>query len=73
MHKFKGLDLGDTYWTPHNRPVGRRVQNMGWTNKNTLWVTSRGGDLLIADNEGITDSFHITKVNSRGFGILDVG
>eukprot|EP00967_Tisochrysis_lutea_P109375 scaffold170213_cov18-Tisochrysis_lutea.AAC.4 len=20
-----------TYWQPHNRPVGRRIQNMGWT------------------------------------------
>jgi len=32
-----------TYWQPHNRPVGRRIQNMGWTPDNK--VSARQGGL----------------------------
>ena len=64
---------GDTFWMPHNRPVNRRVQNMGWTPDSRLWITSRGGDLSISDQPGITESFSASKLGSRGFGLLDVG
>lgn len=64
---------GQTYWAPHNRPVARRLQNMGWTPDNRLWVSTRGGDVLIATEQGVSDKFENRKIPSRGFGILDVG
>mmetsp|Transcript_18427 Transcript_18427/g.39606 ORF Transcript_18427/g.39606 Transcript_18427/m.39606 type:complete len:407 (-) Transcript_18427:753-1973(-) len=64
---------GQTYWIPHNRPAARRVQNMGWTPANQLWLTTRGGDLYVSPETGVTERFDETKFNSRGFGILDVG
>merc|ERR1711977_26360 len=64
---------GDSNWTPHNRPKGRRIQNMGWSPVNTLWLASRGGEVLIGSTEGITEEFISTKIQSRGFGLLDVG
>ena len=32
---------GASYWTPHNRPSTRRLQNMGFTPDNKLWLTSK--------------------------------
>ncbi|CAL5224094.1 g6721 [Coccomyxa viridis] len=64
---------GQTYWQPHNRPTARRVQNMGWTPSNTLWLATRGGDVYLSSEEGVSDKFDQAKLGSRGFGILDVG
>eukprot|EP00884_Botryococcus_braunii_P023649 jgi/Botrbrau1/9969/Bobra.0012s0064.1 len=62
---------GQTYWQPHNRPTARRVQNMGWTPDNKLWLATRGGDVFFGDVS--TEKFDQAKLGSRGFGILDVG
>uniref|UniRef100_A0A7R9V5I5 Photosystem II stability/assembly factor n=1 Tax=Chlamydomonas euryale TaxID=1486919 RepID=A0A7R9V5I5_9CHLO len=70
---FMSWEGGQTYWQPHNRPAARRIQNMGWTPDNRLWLTTRGGDLLFASENGITETFDSGRLNSRGFGILDVG
>lgn len=70
---FMTWEPGQTFWQPHNRPAARRVQNMGWTPGGSLWLTTRGGDLLLSPEIGITEKFDETKFNSRGFGILDVG
>jgi len=64
---------GENYWTPHNRPTGRRVQNMGWSPSGYLWLTTRGGEVLFATEEGVSEDFSISKLQSRGFGILDLG
>eukprot|EP01026_Neomeris_dumetosa_P050167 TRINITY_DN43935_c0_g1_i10.p2 TRINITY_DN43935_c0_g1~~TRINITY_DN43935_c0_g1_i10.p2 ORF type:complete len:200 (-),score=22.57 TRINITY_DN43935_c0_g1_i10:208-807(-) len=64
---------GDTFWFPRNRPVGRRIQNMGWTPGNNLWATTRGGDIFVSPQSGINETFEQSKLGSRGFGILDVG
>merc|ERR1711920_245842 len=64
---------GETEWTPHNRPTGRRIQNMGWGPNNLLWLTSRGGEVLLGSSLGVTEEFFTTKLQSRGFGILDLG
>jgi len=65
---------GQTFWQPHNRPAARRVQNMGWTPAGKLWLTTRGGDVLLSKSEGVDAAdFDETKLSSRGFGILDVG
>lgn len=64
---------GQTYWQPHNRPGARRVQNMGWTPANELWLTTRGGDVLLNQEPGVSDKFETARLTSRGFGVLDVG
>lgn len=65
---------GDSAWAPHNRPATRRVQNMGWTRDDRIWVTTRGGDLLISKSAGSgTEEFGNAKISSRGFGLLDLG
>lgn len=51
----------------------RRVQNMGWTPTNTLWLATRGGDVYFGSDRGAVGSFDQAKLGSRGFGILDVG
>ncbi|KAG1664832.1 hypothetical protein FOA52_007090 [Chlamydomonas sp. UWO 241] len=70
---FMSWEGGQTYWQPHNRPVARRIQNMGWTPAGSLWLTTRGGDLLFSPQKGVSEGFDGSKFNSRGFGILDVG
>ncbi|CAG9461873.1 unnamed protein product [Pedinophyceae sp. YPF-701] len=64
---------GETYWQPHNRPMTRRVQTMGYSPEGKLWLTTRGGDVLFADSPGVTEAFSQSKLGSRGFGVLDVG
>ena len=46
---------------------------MGWTPDGQLWVTTRGGDVLISPEAGVSDKFEDKRIGSRGFGILDVG
>lgn len=63
---------GEENWTPHNRPQARRIQNMGYTPSNDLWLSLRGGDVYFSAS-GSTDQFDQARLGSRGFGILDVG
>jgi photosystem II stability/assembly factor-like uncharacterized protein len=53
--------------------VARRLQNMGWTPDGQLWVSTRGGDVLISPEAGVSEKFEDKRIGSRGFGILDVG
>ena len=64
---------GSYCWEPHNRPAGRRLQNLGWTPEGRLWASTRGGDVYLAAEEGVTESFDKSKLASRGYGILDGG
>jgi photosystem II stability/assembly factor-like uncharacterized protein len=65
---------GQTSWQPHNRPAARRIQNMGWTPSNEMWLSVRGGDLFVSTEPGVAcEKFEQAKLGSRGFGILDVG
>ncbi|CAI9768448.1 unnamed protein product [Fraxinus pennsylvanica] len=64
---------GQAYWQPHNRAVARRIQNMGWRADGGLWLLVRGGGLYLSKGIGITEEFEEIPVQSRGFGILDVG
>ncbi|KAJ1422085.1 WD40/YVTN repeat-like-containing domain superfamily [Sesbania bispinosa] len=61
------------FWQPHNRAVARRIQNMGWRADGGLWLLVRGGGLYLSKGTGITEDFEEVTVQSRGFGILDVG
>uniref|UniRef100_A0A1D1XE28 Photosystem II stability/assembly factor HCF136, chloroplastic n=1 Tax=Anthurium amnicola TaxID=1678845 RepID=A0A1D1XE28_9ARAE len=64
---------GQPYWLPHNRAVARRIQNMGWRADGGLWLLVRGGGLYLSKGIGITEDFDEVSIQSRGFGILDVG
>ncbi|XP_047318239.1 photosystem II stability/assembly factor HCF136, chloroplastic [Impatiens glandulifera] len=64
---------GQPYWQPHNRAVARRIQNMGWRADGGLWLLVRGGGLYLSKGSGLTEDFEEIQVQSRGFGILDVG
>ena len=46
---------------------------MGWTPSNSLWLATRGGDVYLSPDSGISERFDQAKLGSRGFGILDVG
>ncbi|KAF6259737.1 photosystem II stability/assembly factor HCF136 [Scenedesmus sp. NREL 46B-D3] len=71
---FMTWTAGQEYWQPHNRPAARRLQNMGWTPSNQLWLSTRGGEVLINNKSGIEEEdYKSAALNSRGFGILDVG
>lgn len=63
---------GESYWSPHNRPSARRLQNMGYDKNNKIWLTTRGGDLYTGDVTPTGDAFEPAKIASRGFGVLDV-
>ncbi|KAG4979382.1 hypothetical protein JHK85_033340 [Glycine max] len=56
-----------------NRAVARRIQNMGWRADGGLWLLVRGGGLYLSKGKGLTEEFEEVPVQSRGFGILDVG
>ncbi|KAG6575719.1 Photosystem II stability/assembly factor, chloroplastic, partial [Cucurbita argyrosperma subsp. sororia] len=64
---------GQPFWQPHNRAIARRIQNMGWRADGGLWLLVRGGGLFLSKGTGISEEFEEVPVQSRGFGILDVG
>ncbi|XP_061991637.1 photosystem II stability/assembly factor HCF136, chloroplastic [Rosa rugosa] len=70
---FLTWEPGQPYWQPHNRSIARRIQNMGWRADGGLWLLVRGGGLFLSKGTGITEEFEEVPVQSRGFGILDVG
>uniref|UniRef100_A0A453TD57 Photosynthesis system II assembly factor Ycf48/Hcf136-like domain-containing protein n=2 Tax=Aegilops tauschii subsp. strangulata TaxID=200361 RepID=A0A453TD57_AEGTS len=70
---FLTWEPGQLYWQPHNRAVARRIQNMGWRADGGLWLLVRGGGLFLSKGTGIVEDFEEASVQSRGFGILDVG
>ncbi|KAG7014273.1 Photosystem II stability/assembly factor, chloroplastic, partial [Cucurbita argyrosperma subsp. argyrosperma] len=46
---------------------------MGWRADGGLWLLVRGGGLFLSKGTGISEEFEEVPVQSRGFGILDVG
>merc|ERR1712070_1035640 len=46
---------------------------MGWDPSQKLWMTTRGGEVLFGTKLGVTEDFSLSKLQSRGFGILDLG
>jgi photosystem II stability/assembly factor-like uncharacterized protein len=65
---------GQSYWQPHNRASGRRVQSMGWRPDGGIWELTRGGGIYFSNTNQLPeedDDFSEGKIGSRGFGLLD--
>mmetsp|Transcript_15383 Transcript_15383/g.41329 ORF Transcript_15383/g.41329 Transcript_15383/m.41329 type:complete len:405 (+) Transcript_15383:65-1279(+) len=70
---------GNDFWIPHNRATSKRISNMGFVSedlKGGLWMSTNAGGLAVAkDNVDLSQvslDFSDLKVNSAGFGILDL-
>lgn len=64
---------GDMTWIQHNRNSSRRVQNMGYTPDNRLWMLNRGGQVQFSEvGEFETWEKKQTPRESGGFGLLDL-
>ena len=70
---------GDEFWVPHNRETSRRITAMGFVKDKLtegLWMSTAGGELSKAagplDTNLINIAFNKQKIQSGGYGILDV-
>ena len=66
---------GQSYWQPHNRASGRRVQSMGWRPDGGIWELTRGGGIYFSNTDQLPeedDDFSEGTIGSRGFGLLDL-
>jgi len=76
---FLTWEPGQDFWIPHNRGTPRRIQNMGFIEKDIhkgLWMTLNGGKLFISPNEVdlSSDKFDFIEadIKTGGYGITDV-
>lgn len=65
---------GDSEWTPHNRNSSRRLQNMGFTPDQRLWLIARGGQIQLSEPQ-TTEKWEdpITPELSTSWGFLSLG
>lgn len=64
---------GDTEWTPHNRNSSRRLQNMGFTNDERLWLIARGGQIQFTKSDDFEDWDEVIYPEaSTSWGFLDL-
>lgn len=72
---------GSEFWIPHNRATSKRISNMGFVSDKLkdggLWMATNAGGLALLDGAADLSQVQLTfsdlKINSAGFGILDVG
>ena len=65
---------GETEWTPHQRTSSRRLQNMGFTEDEGLWLLARGGQVQFSNSEDYEDwGEPIYPEFSTSWGLRDVG
>jgi len=64
---------GDTEWTPHNRNSSRRLQNMGFTQDERLWLIARGGQIQFTKSTDFEDWDEVIYPEmSASWGFLDL-
>jgi photosystem II stability/assembly factor-like uncharacterized protein len=70
---YSTWEPGQTEWTPHNRNSSRRLQNMGFTEDNRLWLLARGGQIQFSKPDALED-WEEVKYPEAGtsWGFLDV-
>lgn len=65
---------GQTEWTPHQRNSSRRLQNMGFSADERLWLLARGGQIQFSEPEEFENwEEPIYPEPSTSWGLLDVG
>ena len=70
---FSTWEPGQTEWTPHQRTSSRRLQNMGFTNDDNLWLLARGGQIQFSEPESYEDwQEAVYPEFSASWGFLDV-
>jgi photosystem II stability/assembly factor-like uncharacterized protein len=62
---------GQVSWEPHNRNSSRRVQNMGFTQDNQLWMLARGGQIQFSNDSNEWNE-PLTPDRSVSVGLLDL-
>lgn len=69
---YSTWEPGQKVWTPHNRNSSRRVENMGFSEDNRLWMLTRGGQIQFSE-PGKTDEWQETQYPelSTSWGLLD--
>ncbi|WP_036477045.1 photosynthesis system II assembly factor Ycf48 [Myxosarcina sp. GI1] len=70
---YSTWEPGQSEWTPHQRTSSRRLQNMGFSNSDRLWLLARGGQIQFSEPEDF-DSWQeaIYPEFSTSWGLLDV-
>ena len=64
---------GQSEWTGHNRNSSRRLQNMGFTDDERIWLIARGGQLQFSGSEADEDwGDPIYPEFSASWGLLDL-
>jgi photosystem II stability/assembly factor-like uncharacterized protein len=66
---------GASEWTPYNRNSSRRLQNMGFTNDDRLWMIARGGQIQFSEPNAFDTWGKIRNPEdtNNNLGFLDLG
>ncbi len=65
---------GDSEWTPHDRNSSRRIQNMGFSKDDRLWLLARGGQIQFTQSDDFEDWGEVKYPEaSTSWGLLDIG
>jgi photosystem II stability/assembly factor-like uncharacterized protein len=70
---YSTWEPGQSEWTPHNRNSSRRLQNMGFTEDDRLWLIARGGQIQLSKPDA-TEEWEEVKYPeaATSWGFLDV-
>ncbi|MGF1542470.1 MAG: photosynthesis system II assembly factor Ycf48 [Pleurocapsa sp.] len=70
---FSTWEPGQTEWTPHQRTSSRRLQNMGFSDDESLWLLARGGQIQFSESDSYEEwQEPIYPEFSTSWGFLDV-
>ncbi len=70
---FSTWEPGQTEWTPHQRTSSRRLQNMGFSSNQSLWLLARGGQIQFSEPDNYEEwQEPIYPEFSTSWGLLDV-
>lgn len=72
---YSTWEPGQDSWQPHNRENSKRLQNMGFTSKGTLWLIARGGQMQFGEPDPNYETWGepLQPEVGTSWGFLDVG